>query len=958
MNLLWFILTSFTFPLVVAQQLQYYYYYPYPQNQRQLYYPVRTNCQNRCIPQTRYRWTYRPMPMNVRVPYKPNINGVSGKFKPMPEPKPIVPYQTKSLPIYITTTPTTTTTDLPTPAPYTGTYPPAIHESSTSNNFLRPSKKPEIEYPTVGANRAINPCPEGKPLMNEFDNPMTCNFVVRPNGGCPEDYWCHTGSSYATTACCPIIKWEDKCQLERSNGEGADLIPRWFYDPLDAQCKRFLYKGLKGNSNNFITQIQCMEECGTGTSDPRSNAFINPCAVGVAARSPDNTIITCTPEDESVCGAGFYCHLAEKAGVCCERSSAEDRCRLPLAVGEGTSQLTRFYYNEAARKCLEFKYHGTKGNENQFATYADCKKTCMTALEFVNPCPTRGIDHGELKSCSPISNLCEKGEWCHISATEKTCCPGAVTNPCKLTLEFGEGEDNLTRWYSDPSDKSCNNQCKSFTYRGRNGNQNNFVSKELCEATCKTECTNPCSSGELLLNPSNGQPRQCGPTSPCPNGFWCHVSTQPSTTVCCSSVKQPCDLPMNEGYGDGKLTRWYFNKQDRQCIRFIFRGLNGNQNNFLTQSECRAACPAFDNPCGSGQPLLVNHKPKICNPNQRCPVPPNPCRDGDPLFDPQTREPVICGGPQECPSGYWCHVSSTPQTTNCCPGTRRPCDLPVELGEGDQQLERWFYDGSSQLCRKFSYKGIKGNSNNFVTRDLCRRVCPEINPCAEGEPLLDENGNRKSCIFGGNTNDCGTSHYCHGGASSLTTVCCPRSPIEPCNQPLNVGQGDERLVRFYYDADDQICHQFDYFGSKGTENSFISKKACEDQCPAHRSYCPHGMPQVDTVSRKPVPCGILKSCQIGYVCHLSIEYKISVCCENPANFCTQPRDPGNCNKTEIRYGYNALTDTCVEYKYSGCGGSLNNFKTMERCTQICCKEYRRKARDLPAIETNTTMFNE
>ncbi|KAI6205213.1 hypothetical protein M3Y94_00767400 [Aphelenchoides besseyi] len=829
MNLLWFILTSFTFPLVVAQQLQYYYYYPYPQNQRQLYYPVRTNCQNRCIPQTRYRWTYRPMPMNVRVPYKPNINGVSGKFKPMPEPKPIVPYQTKSLPIYITTTPTTTTTDLPTPAPYTGTYPPAIHESSTSNNFLRPSKKPEIEYPTVGANRAINPCPEGKPLMNEFDNPMTCNFVVRPNGGCPEDYWCHTGSSYATTACCPIIKWEDKCQLERSNGEGADLIPRWFYDPLDAQCKRFLYKGLKGNSNNFITQIQCMEECGTGTSDPRSNAFINPCAVGVAARSPDNTIITCTPEDESVCGAGFY-----------------------------------------------------------------------SALEFVNPCPTRGIDHGELKSCSPISNLCEKGEWCHISATEKTCCPGAVTNPCKLTLEFGEGEDNLTRWYSDPSDKSCNNQCKSFTYRGRNGNQNNFVSKELCEAT--SECTNPCSSGELLLNPSNGQPRQCGPTSPCPN------------------VKQPCDLPMNEGYGDGKLTRWYFNKQDRQCIRFIFRGLNGNQNNFLTQSECRAACPAFDNPCGSGQPLLVNHKPKICNPNQRCPVPPNPCRDGDPLFDPQTREPVICGGPQECPSA------------------RRPCDLPVELGEGDQQLERWFYDGSSQLCRKFSYKGIKGNSNNFVTRDLCRRVCPEINPCAEGEPLLDENGNRKSCIFGGNTNDCGTSHYCHGGASSLTTVCCPRSPIEPCNQPLNVGQGDERLVRFYYDADDQICHQFDYF--------------------AHRSYCPHGMPQVDTVSRKPVPCGILKSCQIGYVCHLSIEYKISVCCENPANFCTQPRDPGNCNKTEIRYGYNALTDTCVEYKYSGCGGSLNNFKTMERCTQICCKEYRRKARDLPAIETNTTMFNE
>ena len=22
---------------------------------------------------------------------------------------------------------------------------------------------------------------------------MTCNFVVKPNGGCPDNYWCHTG---------------------------------------------------------------------------------------------------------------------------------------------------------------------------------------------------------------------------------------------------------------------------------------------------------------------------------------------------------------------------------------------------------------------------------------------------------------------------------------------------------------------------------------------------------------------------------------------------------------------------------------------------------------------------------------------------------------------------------------------------------------------------------------------
>lgn len=72
-----------------------------------------------------------------------------------------------------------------------------------------------------------------------------------------------------------------------------------------------------------------------------------------------------------------------------------------------------------------------------------------------------------------------------------------------------------------------------FTFRTK-GNQNNFVSKESCEARCKSksqplyiltkykclaECTNPCASGDLLLTPVSGKPRQCGPTSPCPTGI-------------------------------------------------------------------------------------------------------------------------------------------------------------------------------------------------------------------------------------------------------------------------------------------------------------------------------------------------------------------------------------------------------------------------------------------------------
>ena len=55
------------------------------------------------------------------------------------------------------------------------------------------------------------------------------------------------------------------------------------------------------------------------------------------------------------------------------------------------------------------------------------------------------------------------------------------------------------------------------------------------------ECANPCSSGEMLLDPA-GAPRQCGPVSPCPSSYWCHVGTIAETTVCCSAGLPPYDI--------------------------------------------------------------------------------------------------------------------------------------------------------------------------------------------------------------------------------------------------------------------------------------------------------------------------------------------------------------------------------------------------------------------------------
>ncbi|KAK0400688.1 hypothetical protein QR680_015397 [Steinernema hermaphroditum] len=1002
---------------VIAQ----YYYVPQVQMPvapmvRRTFYPVRTNCVNRCG-QQRYRWNYRPQGLARPVqPLPIKITFASTTPATPPPPAPLVtPVTSQNASTTTTEAPTSPSsgapsTELPTPAPYTDDD---TERTPNPGVYMRPPKRPYDVIRPPMAQKRVNPCVKGQPLTNNYGTPVTCNYLNKPNAGCPEDYWCHTGVSFATTACCPMMEKEETCQQPRDSGDGDSLVPRWYFDSATKTCKRFLYKGIRGNQNNFISSAQCMEEC-EAVIATQVNQKVNPCRYGQPARdNRTSRVLTCGTTPES-CPSGHYCHIGEdpQNTACCMNSGVENPCLLSINVGQGRALLKRFYYNSIARRCIEFTYKGTRGNENNFLTYDACEKTCM---KWESPCPDRAI-LSERKSCANNGD-CSQGEWCHVGSSPDTsvCCRGAVVDTCSQPLDQGYGTENLTRWYVDPTDRSCNRQCKPFFYKGTKGNQNNFLTKEECEQECKPVCINPCGTGNLLTE-NDGSPRRCGPVSPCPNSHWCHVGGILETTVCCSSVENACDLPMSAGEGEHRLSRWYFSRTDNRCLPFTYRGIGGNQNMFLTVEDCRTVCPSYDNPCSDGEPLLVSGRPKLCNPDSRCPethfchignegtsnyccpkngdpclhqvnpglgtfaitryffdketkrcrefvyqgakgnannfltmedcelvcpVVPNPCKDGEPLLD-RNKEPIICGGEEACPSGFFCHVGAAPETTNCCPGTRKPCDLPLERGVGSHHLERWYFDGTQQICKSFFYRGTRGNSNNFLTKQACREVCQEVNPCGTGEPLIDATGERMLCTGGQRVDSCPKSHYCHVGSSAVTTICCPRSGEEACDLPFKEGRGGEGLPRWFFDPRTNKCQQFTYGGIGGNENNFIAKHTCEQICPEHRSFCPHGLPLIDTLSQKPVECGINKGCPGGFICHMSAEHNVSVCCEDPTDFCLQTRDPGPCTNFETRYGYHPLTDTCVEYDYGGCEGTLNNFRSLERCTEICCKDYKKK----------------
>ncbi|WKY14428.1 hypothetical protein Q1695_000179 [Nippostrongylus brasiliensis] len=984
---------------------QFHYQQPRAQpQQRQMMYPVRTNCQYVWCNQNRYRWNYRPTGIA-----RPLINLPQVVIRPVISP--LVPVTTTAFPMTFTFT-TASTTTLPTPPPEVITTtselptppPEVVTEVSSTTRFLRPERK------QLNRTKFINPCPSGRPLMNEFDTAITCNYLNQPNGGCPEDYWCHTGASFSSTACCLKTESTDRCDMRRDTGEGSELVARWYFDKNAKQCRRFLYKGVRGNMNNFVTKTQCVDACESSVAVDRTN----PCRFGFPAKHRSNqSRILCGPSDTSACPSNYYCHLGEtpETTVCCESSGLTDPCLLALNVGQGKALLKRYYYNTFSKRCTEFVYRGTKGNENNFVSNKQCQDICQ---KWSNPCPT-SVNFASKKHCSLNGTECSAEQWCHIGSSEATsvCCPGASLDPCSLPMEHGEGGMDLPRWYADPSDTSCTRQCKPFVYKGAKGNQNNFLTKSLCEKKCKRACKSPCGSAQMLTSPTN-EPRLCSPTSPCPQSHWCHVGITPEFTVCCSAVPNTCELPLMKGDGNSHLTRWHFDSKKNKCVKFIYSGEGGNQNMFLTLDDCQMVCPVYENPCGSGKPLLVGNIPKICSPSQRCPsthfchigvdgqenyccakngdpcnqdlaigegsfsltryyfdkesrrcrefsyqgskgnannflsmedcelvcpVLPNPCQLGEPLLN-ALKEPIICGGEDSCINGYWCHVGGSPETTNCCPGTRRPCDLPLEIGQGNEKLERWFYDGGVQMCRTFTYNGMKGNANNFLTKQACRQACKELNPCGYGEPLVGTDDERVLCTGGQKVDSCPRGHYCHVGGSALTTVCCPKKNVESCDQPVQVGTGSDDLPRWFFDKKQNRCAPFMYGGIGGNENNFISRNTCTEECPVYRSYCPHGIPLVE--GEHVIPCGIDRGCPDGFICHMSTDFNVSVCCQDPVDFCSAPRDPGPCTNYETRYGYNPATDTCVEYQYGGCDGTLNNFHSLQRCTEICCKEYKRK----------------
>ncbi|XP_049526663.1 BPTI/Kunitz domain-containing protein-like [Dermacentor silvarum] len=111
-----------------------------------------------------------------------------------------------------------------------------------------------------------------------------------------------------------------------------------------------------------------------------------------------------------------------------------------------------------------------------------------------------------------------------------------------------------------------------------------------------------------------------------------------------------------------------------------------------------------------------------------------------------------------------------------------------------------------------------------------------------------------------------------------------------CSDPPDKGPCNESHTRYYFDPQNKTCQEFVYGGCQGNVNNYETHDDCRVNCQLR-----------------------------------------------PRPFCYLPKKRGLCFSNHQRYFYNATSELCELFYYSGCVGNDNNFREIEECQRMCSK---------------------
>ncbi|XP_015275338.1 PREDICTED: kunitz-type serine protease inhibitor nigrescinin-1-like, partial [Gekko japonicus] len=86
-----------------------------------------------------------------------------------------------------------------------------------------------------------------------------------------------------------------------------------------------------------------------------------------------------------------------------------------------------------------------------------------------------------------------------------------------------------------------------------------------------------------------------------------------------------------------------------------------------------------------------------------------------------------CSDDRDCLPNQKCCFNGC--SLSCLDSVRRKeCRLPAERGPCTMAFVRYYYNVDQKRCIQFTYGGCHGNSNNFETKEECKKSCGKITP--------------------------------------------------------------------------------------------------------------------------------------------------------------------------------------------------------------------------------------
>ncbi|VDP98127.1 unnamed protein product [Trichobilharzia regenti] len=241
---------------------------------------------------------------------------------------------------------------------------------------------------------------------------------------------------------------------------------------------------------------------------------------------------------------------------------------------DGVNSVNRFAWPQNK------EYSQTAENEVQF------KQGVLTEDQQTKE-PARPVYHSPIRWA--VRDIASLGQPSHIA--------------CSQPLDRGVGSNELSSWYYDSRD----GRCRWFGYRGYGGNANRFYSRAACEELCVKNNQNLCEVAKcpksitscILVGDdscklykqqhSKSWEAECPPDQPV-----CVTkrNTRMAPDIEFENVPSECRQQPDPGSCQIKnpSQNFFYDLESNDCMSFYFHECGGNDNRFVTKSECMSHC--------------------------------------------------------------------------------------------------------------------------------------------------------------------------------------------------------------------------------------------------------------------------------------------------------------------------------------------------------------------------------